>query len=651
MARDARQETDAAETYDAGSIQVLKGLEAVRRRPGMYIGSTSETGLHHLVYEVVDNSIDEALAGFCDTIRVTIHKDNSISVEDNGRGIPVKPHPTEKIPAIEVALTMLHAGGKFDKHTYKVSGGLHGVGVSVVNALSERMEVLVKRDGHKWRMAFVRGQTVRPLEQLEKTKETGTLVRFKPDPEIFPVVEFHYGTLADRLRQLAFLNKGVTITLKDDRETPPRQETFFAKGGLVQFVEWLNRNKKPLHKPIAFTQTKDEVEVDVAIQYEEGYNENVFTFVNNINTHEGGTHLTGFRAALTRAINEFAKQEGALKREDFTLTGEDIREGLTSVLHVKVKEPQFEGQTKTKLGNSEVEGIVKQVVYDQVRTFLEEKPAVGRAIVEKAVSAARAREAARKARDLVRKKSGLEGAVLPGKLADCSLDDPALCELYLVEGDSAGGSAKQGRDRQFQAILPLRGKILNVEKARIDKILSNEEIRAIITAIGAGVREDFKLENVRYHKIIIMTDADVDGAHIRTLLLTFFFRQMQELIEAGYVYIAQPPLFRVAKTGGKKETEEFYAYTEAERDEYIRRLSNGAGKGSVVVQRYKGLGEMNPEQLWRTTMDPARRTILRVTMEDAVEASKLFDELMGDEVEPRRQFIEKNAKYATNLDI
>ncbi len=651
MARDVRPDTEAGQTYDAGSIQVLKGLEAVRRRPGMYIGSTGETGLHHLVYEVVDNSIDEALAGFCDSIRVTIHKDNSISVEDNGRGIPVKPHPTEKIPAIEVALTMLHAGGKFDKRNYKVSGGLHGVGVSVVNALSERMEVLVKRDGYKWRMAFVRGQTVRQLEQLEKTRETGTLVRFRPDPEIFPVVEFNYDTLADRLRQLAFLNRGVTIAIKDDRATPPRQETFFAKGGLVQFVEWLNRNKKPLHKPIAFTQTRDEVEVDVAIQYEEGYNENVFTFVNNINTHEGGTHLTGFRAALTRAINEFAKQEGALKKEDFTLTGEDIREGLTSVLHVKVKEPQFEGQTKTKLGNSEVEGIVKQVVYDQLRTFLEEKPAVGRAIVEKAVSAARAREAARKARDLVRKKSGLEGAVLPGKLADCSLDDPALCELYLVEGDSAGGSAKQGRDRQFQAILPLRGKILNVEKARIDKILSNEEIRAIITAIGAGVREDFKLDNVRYHKIIIMTDADVDGAHIRTLLLTFFFRQMQELIEAGYVYIAQPPLFRVARTGGKKEVEEFYAYTEAERDEYIKRLTNGAGKGNVVVQRYKGLGEMNPDQLWRTTMDPARRTILRVTMEDAVEASKLFDELMGDEVEPRRQFIEKNARYATNLDI
>jgi DNA gyrase subunit B len=646
MAKDEKQQAQSGQ-YDAGSITVLKGLEAVRRRPGMYIGSTSENGLHHLVYEVVDNSIDEALAGHCDDIKVTIHKDNSISVEDNGRGIPVKMHPTEKKPAIEVALTVLHAGGKFDKENYKVSGGLHGVGVSVVNALSERLEVLVKRDGYKWRMSFVRGQTVRELEQMDKTKDTGTLVRFKPDPEIFTVLEYNYSTLADRLRQLAFLNKGVTIILKDDRPEEPKVETFFAKGGLVQFVEWLNRNKKALHaKPIAFTQTRDDVEVDVAVQYEDGYNENVFTFVNNINTHEGGTHLTGFKAALTRAINEFAKNEGSLRKEDFTLTGEDIREGLTSVLHVKVKEPQFEGQTKTKLGNSEVEGVVKQVVYEQLRNFLQEKPAVGRAVVEKAVSAARAREAARKARDLVRKKSGLEGAVLPGKLADCSLDDPAHCELYLVEGDSAGGSAKQGRDRQFQAILPLRGKILNVEKARIDKILSNEEIRAIITAIGAGVREDFKLDNVRYHKIIIMTDADVDGAHIRTLLLTFFFRQMQELIEAGFVYIAQPPLFRVARA-----KEEHYAYNEQERDDHVKRLSNGDGRGNVNIQRYKGLGEMNPDQLWKTTMDPGRRTILRVTLEDAVEASKLFDELMGDEVEPRRLFIEKNAKYATNLDV
>ncbi|HET7599414.1 MAG TPA: DNA topoisomerase (ATP-hydrolyzing) subunit B [Gemmatimonadales bacterium] len=648
MARDRDTNGNGAgPQYDAQAITVLKGLEAVRKRPGMYIGSTSENGLHHLVYEVVDNSIDEALAGFCDQITVTIHADNSVTVADNGRGIPVDVHPTEKMPAVEVALTVLHAGGKFDKNTYKVSGGLHGVGVSVVNALSERLEVLVDREGKRYHMAFVRGKTVKKLNVLGKARGTGTIVRFKPDPEIFTVLEFNYTTLADRLRQLAFLNKGISITLKDERESEARQETFYAKGGLVQFVEWLNRNKKPVHpKPISFNAVKDDVDVDVALQYEDGYNENTFTFVNNINTHEGGTHLTGFKSALTRTINDIAKRRDFLKKEGFTLSGEDIREGLTCVLHVKVREPQFEGQTKTKLGNSEVEGIVKAVVNEHLGNFLEEHPPVARAIIEKAVSAARAREAARKARDLVRKKSGLENAVLPGKLADCSIADPALTELYLVEGDSAGGSAKQGRDRQFQAILPLRGKILNVEKARIDKILSNEEIRAIITAIGTGVREDFKLEDARYHKIILMTDADVDGAHIRTLLLTFFFRQMQELIEAGYVYIAQPPLFRVAK--GK---EEFYAFTEAEREEYSKRLANGDGKAGVNIQRYKGLGEMNPDQLWKTTMDPATRTILRVTMEDAVEASKLFDELMGDEVEPRRQFIERNAKYVSNLDV
>jgi DNA gyrase subunit B len=649
MAKRERQITDSdtGKRYDEDAITVLKGLEAVRKRPGMYIGSTAENGLHHLVYEVVDNSIDEALAGYCDAISVTIHADNSVTVADNGRGIPVGIHSTEKKPAVEVALTMLHAGGKFDKNTYKVSGGLHGVGVSVVNALSERLEVIIDRDGQRHHMAFTRGNTVKKLNVLGKARGTGTIVRFKPDPEIFQVLEFNYTTLADRLRQLAFLNKGVTITLKDEREEKPREESFVAKGGLVQFVEWLNRNKKPVHpKPIAFAAVKDDVDVDVALQYEDGYNENTFTFVNNINTHEGGTHLTGFKSALTRTINEIARKREFLKKENFTLSGEDIREGLTCVLHVKVREPQFEGQTKTKLGNSEVEGIVKTVVNEHLGNWLEEHPPVARAIIEKAVSAARAREAARKARDLVRKKSGLENAVLPGKLADCSIDDPAHTELYLVEGDSAGGSAKQGRDRQFQAILPLRGKILNVEKARIDKILSNEEIRAIITAIGTGVREDFKLDDARYHKIILMTDADVDGAHIRTLLLTFFFRQMQELIEAGYVYIAQPPLYRVAK--GK---EEFYAYTEAERDEYAKRLSNGDGRGGVNIQRYKGLGEMNPPQLWATTMDPARRTILRVTMEDAVEASKLFDELMGDEVEPRRQFIERNAKYVSHLDV
>jgi len=638
--------TSVEPQYKAEAIQVLKGLEAVRKRPGMYIGSTSESGLHHLVYEVVDNAIDEALAGFCDTISVTIHPDNSVTVTDNGRGIPVDIHPTEKIPGVELALTVLHAGGKFDKNTYKVSGGLHGVGVSVVNALSERLEVLVDRDGQRHHMTFARGHTTKQLSVLGKTKVTGTTVRFKPDPEIFTVLDYNYSTVADRLRQLAYLNKGIRITIKDERGEG-QEETFYAKGGLIEFVLWLNRNKKVLHpKPVAFTTEKDGVEVDLALQYEDGYNENTFTFVNNINTHEGGTHLTGFRAALTRTVNDLAKKSGALKKETFTLSGDDIREGMTAVLHVKVKEPQFEGQTKTKLGNSEVESIVKTVVNEHLGTYLDEHPPVLRAVVEKAVSAARAREAARKARDLVRKKSGLENAVLPGKLADCSINDPGMSELYLVEGDSAGGSAKQGRDRQFQAILPLRGKILNVERARIDRILGNEEIRAMITAIGTGVKEDFKLEDARYHKVIIMTDADVDGAHIRTLLLTFFFRQMAELLEAGYIYIAQPPLYRVAR--GK---EEFYAYSEAERDEFTKRLAGPEGKGNVLIQRYKGLGEMNPDQLWKTTMNPETRTVLRVTMEDAVEASKLFEELMGDEVEPRRQFIEKNAKYVSNLDV
>ena len=640
-------ETNGNGDYGADSIQVLKGLEAVRKRPGMYIGSTSENGLHHLVYEVVDNSIDEALAGYCDAIAVIIHDNNGITVTDNGRGIPVDIHPTEKIPGVELALTVLHAGGKFDKSNYKVSGGLHGVGVSVVNALSEKLEVFVDRDGKRHQMTFVRGQTTKQLTVVGKAKGTGTTVSFKPDPEIFTVLEYNYTTLADRLRQLAFLNKGVTITLRDERKSPPHEDTFFAKGGLIQFVEWLNRNKKPIHpKPVAFSASTNDVDVDLALQYEDGYNENTFTFVNNINTHEGGTHLTGFRAALTRTINDIAKKGGHLKKEDFSLSGEDIREGLTCILHVKVKEPQFEGQTKTKLGNSEVEGVVKTVVNEHLGNYLEEHPAVARAIIEKSVSAARAREAARKARDLVRKKSGLENAVLPGKLADCSLDDPALCEIYLVEGDSAGGSAKQGRNRSFQAILPLRGKILNVERARIDKILGNEEIRAMITAIGTGVKEDFTLDDARYHKIILMTDADVDGAHIRTLLLTFFFRQMPELIDAGYVYIAQPPLYRVARA-----KEEFYAYNEAERDEYAKRLSGPEGRGTVNIQRYKGLGEMNPDQLWHTTMDPEKRTIHRVMLEDAVEASRLFEELMGDEVEPRRIFIEQNARYVSNLDV
>jgi DNA gyrase subunit B len=634
--------------YGAESIQVLKGLEAVRKRPGMYVGSTGSRGLHHLVYEVVDNSVDEALAGHCDRIEVIIHPEDSVTVRDNGRGIPVDLHPTEKIPGVELALTVLHAGGKFDKHTYKVSGGLHGVGVSVVNALSERLEACVDRAGKRHHMAFVRGATVKALTVTGQAQGTGTIIRFKPDTQIFTETRFDYGILENRLRELAFLNKGLTILLRDERPGQEREETFQYRGGLVQFVEWLNANRRPLHpKPIVIETVRDEVDIELALQYDAGYQENTLTFVNNINTHEGGTHLTGFKAALTRVINEYAKKSGALKKADFTLTGDDVREGLTAVLSIKLKEPQFEGQTKTKLGNSEVEGIVKQVVNQHLGAYLDEHPGVARAIVEKAAQAALAREAARKARELVRKKSALEGGVLPGKLADCSLSDPALCEIYLVEGDSAGGSAKQGRDRQFQAILPLRGKILNVQKARIDKILSNEEIRTIITAIGTGVGEDFKLDDARYHKIIIMTDADVDGAHIRTLLLTFFYKEMKQLIDAGYVYIAQPPLFRVAK--GK---EEYYAYDETERDEFVKRLTNGeVGRGGVVIQRYKGLGEMNPGQLWKTTMDPATRTVLKVEMEDALEATRLFETLMGDEVEPRRKFIEEHAHYVKNLDV
>ncbi len=634
--------------YQADSIQVLKGLEAVRRRPAMYIGSVSSRGLHHLVYEVVDNSVDEALAGFATAIDVTIHADNSVTVVDNGRGIPVDLHKTEKKPGLEVALTVLHAGGKFDKNTYKVSGGLHGVGVSVVNALSEKLEVWVDRDGKRHHMEFERGDTKKKLEVVGKAKGTGTTVWFKPDTSIFTETRFDFNTLANRLRELAFLNKALTITLKDERKGQAKTETYYYKGGLAEFVKWVLGNRRPLHaKPITFEATREDVEVEGAVQYDDQYSENTFTFVNNINTHEGGTHLTGFKSALTRTINEWAKKDGLLKKEEFTLSGDDVREGLNTVLHVKVKQPQFEGQTKTKLGNSEVEGIVKSVVNEALGDFFDKYPSVARAIIAKAVSAARAREAARKARELVRKRSGLEAGLLPGKLADCSLTDPKLCEIYLVEGDSAGGSAKQGRDRSFQAILPLRGKILNVQKARIDKILSNEEIRTIITAIGTGVAEDFKVTEARYHKIIIMTDADVDGAHIRTLLLTFFYKEMKELIDAGFIYIAQPPLFRVAR--GK---EEFYAYDEKEREAFSKRLGNGTeGHGNIIIQRYKGLGEMNPDQLWRTTMDPKTRTILKVGMEDAAQASFLFETLMGDEVEPRRKFIEENAKFVRNLDV
>jgi DNA gyrase subunit B len=645
----AKTATASETRYDAGQIQVLKGLEAVRKRPGMYIGSTSSRGLHHLAYEVVDNSIDEALAGHASKISVVIHADDSITVADNGRGIPVDIHPTEKIPGVELAMTVLHAGGKFDKNSYKVSGGLHGVGVSVVNALSEQLKVWVKRDGKEHYMDFVRGNTRTKLSVLGKTppNDSGTKVWFKPDPEIFTELRFDYATLANRLRELSYLNKGVEIRLGDEREGQEKQETFMAKGGLKEMVQFLNSSKKALHNEIVYIDTRrDDIGIELAFQYNDGYNENVFSFVNNVNTHEGGTHLTGFKAALTRTINAYASKSNALKKADITLSGDDVREGLTAVLSVKVNEPQFEGQTKTKLGNSEVEGAVKTVVNEMLGAYLEEHPRVANIVIEKAVSAARAREAARKARDLTRKKSALDVGNLPGKLADCSLSDPSLCEIYLVEGDSAGGSAKQGRNRAFQAILPLRGKILNVERARIDKVLSNEEIRTIITAIGAGIKEEFSIENVRYHKCILMTDADVDGAHIRTLLLTFFFRQMPELIEAGYVYIAQPPLYRVAK--GK---EEYYAYDEKEREEYAARLGNGDGKSNISIQRYKGLGEMNPLQLWSTTMDPETRTILKVTMEDAVLADQTFQMLMGDEVEPRRLFIEQNAKFAGNLDI
>jgi len=636
--------------YDAGQIQVLKGLEAVRKRPGMYIGSTSSRGLHHLVYEVVDNSIDEAMGGYADKIDVTIHADDSITVVDNGRGIPVDIHPTEKIPGVELAMTVLHAGGKFDKNTYKVSGGLHGVGVSVVNALSAQLKVWVKRDAQEYYMDFTRGVTTTKLKSLRKIGkgDRGTTVWFKPDDTIFTELSFDYATLATRLRELSFLNKGVTITLNDERPDQKKQDVFHAKGGLKESVAHLNGNKKPLHPDVIYLETeRDDMGIEVAIQYNDGYNETVFSFVNNINTIEGGTHLTGFKSALTRVVNQYAQKGNFLKKADFVLSGEDVREGLTAVLSVKVREPQFEGQTKTKLGNSEAEGAVRSVINEFLGAYLEEHPRSANIIVEKAVSAARAREAARKARDLTRKKSALDAGVLPGKLADCSLSDPPLCELYLVEGDSAGGSAKGGRAREFQAILPLRGKILNVEKARIDKVLSNEEIRSIITAIGAGIRDDFQIEQARYHKIIIMTDADVDGAHIRTLLLTFFFRQMRELIDAGFVYIAQPPLYRVAK--GK---EEYYAYTETERDSYVQRFGNGDGaKANVVIQRYKGLGEMNKDQLWETTMNPERRTLLKVDMEDAVAADEIFQMLMGDEVEPRRVFIESNAKFVSNLDI
>jgi DNA gyrase subunit B len=642
----AKKKQEKSSDYTAGQIQVLKGLEAVRKRPGMYIGSTSARGLHHLVYEVVDNSIDEAMAGYCTQVTTTVHEDNSVTVEDDGRGIPVDVHPTENVPGVELAMTTLHAGGKFDKDTYKVSGGLHGVGVSVVNALSEFLEVEIIRDGNQYHQRYEQGIKATELATVGKAKGSGTKVTFKPDGEIFTELEYSYEVLSNRLRELAFLNKSLTIVLVDERNGGQREEYRY-EGGIAEYVEFLRGGRGALHDKVCyFEASRPEAEIELALQYDQGFSENTHTFVNNINTHEGGMHLTGLKAALTRTINDYARRNGIFKKDD-SLSGDDVREGLTCVLSIRVMEPQFEGQTKTKLGNSEVRGAVEAAVNEHLSTFLDENPKAAKGIIEKSLQAARAREAARKARDLARKKSALEGGVLPGKLADCSNSDPSLTELYLVEGDSAGGSAKQGRDRGYQAILPLRGKILNVERARIDRILGNEEIRAMITAIGTGIREDFKIESARYHKILVMTDADVDGAHIRTLLLTFFFRQMPELIEAGFIYIAQPPLYRVHK--GKRD---FYAYNDEERDEYVARLGGSETdlKG-VRLQRYKGLGEMNPDQLWKTTMDPETRTILQVQIEDAAIASNLFDRLMGDEVEPRRQFIEQNAKYVKNLDV
>lgn len=626
--------------YGAGQIQVLEGLEAVRKRPGMYIGSTSARGLHHLVYEVVDNSIDEALAGYCTKVEVIIHKDDSITVIDNGRGIPVDMHDVGK-PAVEVVLTVLHAGGKFGGEGYKVSGGLHGVGVSVVNALSSLLTVEVKRDGKIHTMSFERGNTVQGLTVLGTTEETGTKVTFKPDAEIFEETVYSFDTLKQRLRELAFLNRGLYISLTDERSG--ENKVFHYEGGIMSFVEHLNKNKDVLHtKPIYLKGTKDTTIAEIALQYNDGYSENLFSFVNNINTQEGGTHLSGFKIALTRSINDFARKFNQLKDNDDNLSGDDIREGLTAVISVKIQEPQFEGQTKTKLGNSEVRGVVDTIVSEGLSEFFEENPAVIKKVIEKAIMASRAREAARKARELTRRKNALEVSSLPGKLADCSMRDPNQTEIYLVEGDSAGGSAKQGRDRRFQAILPLRGKILNVEKARLDKILNNEEIRSMITAFGTGISDEFDIEKSRYGRIIIMTDADVDGAHIRTLLLTFFYRYMQPLIENGRVYIAQPPLYLL-----KKGRESWYLYS----DDEMTTLLNRIGRDGITVQRYKGLGEMNPEQLWETTMNPEGRTILRVTLEDAMSADEIFSILMGDKVEPRRAFIEDHAHKVRNLDI
>jgi len=630
------------QVYDASRIQVLEGLEAVRKRPSMYIGSTESRGLHHLVYEVVDNSIDEALAGFCTRIDVTINPDGSVTVLDNGRGIPIDPHPVHKKSALEVVMTVLHAGGKFDKNTYKVSGGLHGVGVSVVNALSEWLDVEVNRDGKKYFQRYIRGKPEADVQEIGTSDTTGTKTTFKPDPKIFETTYFDYDILSNRLRELAFLNRGLTITIRDLRSPEGQAETFAYQGGIVEFVEYLNRKKQALHeKPIYFERQRDDMVVEIAMQYTNSYTENVYSFANNINTPEGGTHIIGFKTALTRVANDYIKAN-KLTKEDEKLTGDDVREGLTAIISVKLMEPQFEGQTKTRLGNSEVKGIVDSLVTDGLAEFFEENPKVANIILDKALLAQRAREAAKKARELTRRKNSLEVSTLPGKLADCSEKDPAACEIYIVEGNSAGGSAKQGRNRSFQAILPLRGKILNVEKSRLAKILKNNEIISLITAFGTGVSEDFALESARYHKIILMTDADVDGAHIRTLLLTLFFRYMRPLIDAGYVYIAQPPLYRI-----KKGKAEYYIHSDRELEEKKKEI----GDKGLTIQRYKGLGEMNPEQLWETTMNPESRTLLQVTLEDAIRADEIFRILMGDEVEPRRNFIETHAKEVVDLDI
>ncbi|RKY93253.1 MAG: DNA topoisomerase (ATP-hydrolyzing) subunit B [Ignavibacteriae bacterium] len=645
--------------YNAKSINVLKGLEAVRKRPAMYIGDVSSRGLHHLVNEVVDNSIDESLAGYCDKVSITINKDESITIIDNGRGIPVDKHPEEKRSALEVVMTVLHAGGKFDKSSYKVSGGLHGVGVSVVNALAEWLRAEIKRDGKKYYQEYKRGVPVKPVKEIGKVKkgDTGTKITFMPDKEIFTTTQFKFDILAARMRELAYLNKTITIKVRDERNGG-EEETFHFKGGLIEFVKYLDETRQPLHKAVYIEGEKDKTPIEIAFEYTTSYAENIFSYVNNINTQEGGTHLSGFKTALTRTLNNYAYKNKLIKDGKVSLTGDDFREGLTAVISIKVAEPQFEGQTKTKLGNSEVRSAVEMMVGEKLAEYLEENPAVGKKIIEKCLRAAEAREAARKARDLTRRKNALDGMNLPGKLADCSITDPEHCEVYIVEGDSAGGSAKQGRNRRFQAILPLRGKILNVEKAKLNRILENNEIKAIIAAIGAGLGPDFDESKSRYGKIILMTDADVDGSHIRTLLLTFLYRHMKDLITAGKVYIAQPPLYKI-----KKGKEEFYAYDEKERTEILKRLKvnskgNGKDKGGVpadvkgvAISRYKGLGEMNPEQLWETTMNPETRTILQVTIDSAATADKIFETLMGDDVEPRREFIQKNAKYVKNLDV